>query len=240
MMQPVQSNHAARVTLVKDPAALNLAKGTVTIDPGLLPFVSGLPAITVAGATVPVLAAMQVSNVAPAAGGFTFDAAWPTPFAVKPDQMTRVTVQVAFTFACAPMGMDPRLVEALTHIHLCLDGGDVAWVSSGDVCKACNIIAEMAPSPIVSDKRGDDLPLGRVVRLRLTALAHVGRTVILLAENDAGDGASYRWEASGGRVERIAEDIVAWTPLERPALIQAAVVGGEGAAVASYTWKEAA
>jgi hypothetical protein len=78
-----------------------------------------------------------------------------------------------------------------------------------------------------------------VVRLRLTPLAYVGRTVVLLAENDAGEGASYTWQASGGRVERIAEDVVAWTPIEgeQPGLIQAAVVRDDGAAVASYAWK---
>jgi hypothetical protein len=138
--------------------------------------------------------------------------------------------------------MDTRVVESFTFIHLCFGDMDLTWVSSGDTCKSCDIIAEMAPSPIVPDASADDLPLARVVRLRITVLARIGGALVLLAENDGGDGVSYAWRPSGGEISELAPDVIVWTPPRDPGphLIQAAIEGDDGAAVASFTFQEAA
>jgi hypothetical protein len=114
-------------------------------------------------------------------------------------------------------------------------------VSSGDECKVCEIIAEMAPSPIVSDKREDDLPLARALRLRVRQVVKVGRSVVLMAENDGGPDVAYAWRASGGEVRSVAPDVVVWTPPKEggPHLVQAAVTGEHTAGVASYTLEAA-
>ena len=52
------------------------------------------------------------------------------------------------------------------------------WVSSGTLC---TVIAERAPSPIVSDNTGDELPLGRVVSMRIIEVARAGKQVLLFA-----------------------------------------------------------
>jgi hypothetical protein len=151
-----------------------------------------------------------------------------------------MTVRATFTLACGPM--EPRTVESITHIHLCAEPPDVAWVSSGDVCNVCDIIAEMAPSPIVPDVGGDDLPLGKVLRLQVKTLARVGRALVLLAEHDGGEGQTHDWRCTAGEIEQLAPDVVVWTPPEAPGphLVQAAVHGDEAAAVASMTWPEVA
>jgi hypothetical protein len=240
-VDPVQSNKAAQVTLTKYSTAKELAMGFVAVDPALLPDVVGLPTISVASAEDPELAGMQVSNIQPTAGGFSFHAEWPTPFDPGPQSWVDFTVKTAMVLKCDPSGTTTRLVEALTIIHLCAEAGqDVMWVSSGSECNACDIIAEMAPSPIVPDKGGDDLPLGRAVRLRIVPLARVGRALVLLAENDGGEGLAYTWQPTGGRVEALSDDIVVWTPPEDPGphLLQAAVHGDDGAAVASFAWPD--
>jgi hypothetical protein len=102
----------------------------------------------------------------------------------------------------------------------------------------CRIIAEMAPSPIVPEKTNDALPLAQVLRLRIVELARVSNVVVLLAENDGGDGLEYEWHASAGKVEHLAPDVVAWTleeGLDAPS-IHAAVWGADGAAVASFAF----
>jgi hypothetical protein len=242
MMQPVPSNQAARVTLNKFSMSLHLAQGFVAIAPALDGQLVAPPIIEVISAQHPSLLPMQVSNVQATAGGFTFDAEWPAPLLVEPDFWAELQVKTTLTVACDPMGMDNRVVESITVIHLCQEEDDVAWVSSGEVCNTCSIIAEMAPSPIVPDKASDGLPLGRALRLRLVPLARVGRAVVLLAENDAGDGADYEWEASAGELVRLAPDVVLWRlPAAAGAQqVQAAVAGDEGAAVASFAWEEAA
>jgi hypothetical protein len=102
----------------------------------------------------------------------------------------------------------------------------------------CRIIAEMAPSPIVPDKAADELPLGRVLRARIIELARISNTVVLLAENDGGEGLEYEWHVSAGRVERLAPDVIAWTLAEGMAApyAQAAIWNADAAAVASFAF----
>jgi hypothetical protein len=242
MMQPVASNQAARVTLTKFSMSLHLAQGFVEIPAALDGQILGVPVIeAIAAPNYPQLLDMQVTNVTPVAGGFTFDAEWPAPLQVPPDFWAELEVRTTFTIPCGAVG-DSRVVESITFIHLCQEEDDVAWVSSGDECNTCSIIAEMAPSPIVPDKAEDGLPLARAVRLRLVPLARIGRAVVLLAENDGGDGAEYEWDASAGELQRLAPDVVLWRlPEGRGSQrLQAAVLGDEGAAVASFAWEEAA
>jgi hypothetical protein len=129
-----------------------------------------------------------------------------------------------------------------------LADGSVEWVSSGDACTACRVIAEMAPRPIVSDKTGDDLPLGMVIRLRVVEVARAGRHVLLFADNDAGADADYEWSVSEGSLEHVADDVVLWTLPEettaRAPFGQVAVWNAAGAAVENFVssvlWQEAA
>jgi hypothetical protein len=232
----VTSNTAARVTLTKYSAALNQAMGHVQIAPALLPTVMSAPKIEVVMASTPDLMGMIVSDVQPTQGGFTFHAEWPKMLNLPPEQWVSMTVKTTFLSECGPAQIDFRTVESATIIHLCIEGNDVGWVSSGDECKVCEIIAEMAPSPIVPDKRADDLPLARALRLRVRPVAKVGRSIVLLAENDGGDGVEYAWRATAGELVEIARDVVVWTPppLGGPHMVQAAVTGEHTAGVASY------
>jgi hypothetical protein len=241
-ISPVESNKAARVTLTKSPQSLDVAEGFIAIDPALAGDVVGLPAIDVLNAAVPELATMQVSNLAPAPGGFSFHATWPSPLNLKPDSWVQLTVRVTMTVACGPQPMDVRTVVSRTNVALCLGDDALAWVSSGDECKACEIIAEMAPSPIVPDDGGDDLPLSRVLQLRVILLARIAGTLVLFAENDGGEGLEYAWVPSGGEVTPLAPDVVVWTPPAGagPHLVQAVVERDDAAAVASFTYSEAA
>jgi hypothetical protein len=238
-LDPVSSNAGARVTLVKE-SDLHVATGMVEIAPALMGMVEGLPTIEVIDAQAPELLGMQVTAIAAAANGFSFHAEWPAPLSLPPESWVRMTVRATFTLACGPM--EPRTVESITHIHLCAEPPDVAWVSSGDVCNVCDIIAEMAPSPIVPDVGGDDLPLGRVLRLQVKTLARVGRALVLLADHDGGEGQEHDWRCTAGEIERLAPDVVVWTPPDAPGphLVQAAVHSDEAVAVASMTWPEVA
>lgn len=242
----VVSNTAARVTLTKYGEALNLAMGFVAIAPELQGTVVGTPAIEVVSAALGDLLGMVASDVQATQGGFTFHAEWPQPFDLPPESWVSMTLKTTFTSQCGPNPGDERTVEALTNIHLCLEtvegvGDQLVWVSSGDECKVCEIIAEMAPSPITPDKREDDLPLARALRLRVRPIVKVGRRVVLLAENDGGPEVEYAWRVSGGEVQVIAPDVVVWTPPREggPHLAQAAVTGAHTAGVASYTLEAA-
>ena len=237
----VASNTAARVTLTKYSQALNLAMGLVSIAPDLQATVMGTPAIEVVSAGTNALLGMVVSDVQPVQGGFTFHAEWPQMLNLPPESWVNMTVKTTFTSQCGPGPNDVRTVEALTIIHLCFEGNELVWVSSGDECKVCEIIAEMAPSPIVPDKREDDLPLARALRLRVRPVVKIGRSVVLMAENDGGPDVEYAWRASGGEVQSIAPDVVVWTPPREagPHLLQAAVTGEHTAGVASYTLEAA-
>jgi hypothetical protein len=242
-VEPVVSNRAARVTLQKlgPQRDLQSATGFIEIDPNLVDRVVGEPLIEVVDTTVPQLASMQVSAITAEAGGYSFDVAFPEPFSGSSDGYARMTVRVSLELDCEPPAQT-RVVHAATDIHICLSEDDYTWVSSGDQCVVCRVIAEMAPSPIVPDKAYDELPLARAMRLRVIELARISNTVILLAENDGGEGLEYEWHASAGSVARLAPDVVAWTLSEGmpDPFIQAAVSGPSAVAVASFAFNEAA
>lgn len=241
VVSPVESNGAARVTLTKDTASLQTATGTIEIPPELEGLVSGVPTVEVVSAATLELGAMQVTSIQPWPGGFTFQASWPQPLNLQPEDWVKLTLRVTMQITCLPQN-DLRTVTSLTHVNLCIVDDQLGWVSSGDECKACAIIAEMAPSPIVPDPKTDELPLARALRLRIVPLARIGRTLVLLAENDGGDGVSYDWVPTGGTIERLAPDVVVWTPPAGagPHLVQAVVENEDAAAVASWTAGEAA
>ena len=100
----------------------------------------------------------------------------------------RMTMRVTLEAVCDG---GSRQVHAVTDVHLCLVENQPAWASSGQSCCVCRIIAEMAPSPIVPDKHADELPLAQALRLRIVELARVSNTIVLLAENDGGEGLEY-------------------------------------------------
>jgi hypothetical protein len=235
--EPVASNRAARITLAKAGTDITVAQGHIAVEPMLAAQVVGLPAVSVATASHPALANLQVSDVAAEPGGFTFRGTWPRPFDFNTNRGARMVLKVTFDIACDADARDLKTVDALTEVHLCVDGSDLEWVSSGDDCTICRIIAEMAPSPIVPEKGPDGLPLGQAIRLRLVELARIGDTVVLLAENDGGGELEYKWLAGSGELQKIAPDVVAWTvPNEAgPHHVQAAVFSKFGAAVASYS-----
>ena len=130
------------------------------------------------------------------------------------------------------------MYESITPVAFCLDGDRLEWVSAGDACTVCTIIAEMAPSPIVSDLIEDSLPLARVIRIAVRELARAGRSVLLMAENDAGEDAEYEWHVSKGEVQSVAPDVVLWTlpdGVDRP-FGQVAVLAETGAVVENFVW----
>ena len=198
--------------------------------------VVGTPSIVVE-ATMDSFDKMVVTNMTKVAGGFRFSASWPEPLPGCFGNLRMMVVAAVFDVTCADGGT--KTVEARTTIAHC-DAGDggYEWVSSGDKCCDCQIIAEMAPSPIVSDKQKDDLPLARVVRLRVLELARAGRQVLLFAENDAGGEHEIDWNVSGGSFERIAPDVILWTlpDGDQAPFGQVAVSNDAGAAVENFMW----
>jgi hypothetical protein len=239
MSEPVESNTSARVTLMKL-ASLEQASGVIAVAPDIEASIVGVPSVTVIDATIDLLKEMQASALVPVPGGFTFDASWPNPLPIIPDGFARMTVEVAFEIVCDATTGETRKVTSITHVHLCLDEtGHSEWASSGDECTVCDIIAEMAPSPIVPDAAHDDLPLARALRLRVVPLARIGKSLVLLAENDGGDGSEYEWHPSNGTLRALEPDIVLWTPEDDDAFIQAAVATSTAMAVASYSLREA-
>ena len=243
---PVESYRAARVTLTNVPGDPQAVTGHIELDDSVAADVVGLPVVEVVEATHPSAAALTVSELLPdPAGGFNFRATWAAPVTLERYYEVRVSIRTQLTLRCAPDSSITRRVHALTEVYQCVESGSEPtpiWVSSGDTCIVCRIIAEMAPSPIVPDKQADELPLAKALRLRIVELARVSNTVVLLAENDGGEGLDYEWHPSEGRLEQLAPDVVAWTlePGARGPIIQVAVMGDNTAAVASRSFYEAA
>jgi hypothetical protein len=233
-LPPVTSNTAARITLTSYSANNRSAFGSVSVPASLASTVVGFPTISVVSAPAG-YGTISITNLTPVPGGYRFDASWPAA-TIAPMSGARMTLMATFTLACADGGT--QTVESTTELDLCLDGTALEWVSSGDACTVCEVIAEMAPSPIVPNTHGDELPLASVLRLRVVELARAGRTVVLMAENDGGEATDYTWQVSGGRVERVAPDIVLWTAPEsgETASGQVAVWNDAGAAVESFVW----
>lgn len=238
--EPIQSGQAARVTLTGpgDVPLLTEFDGFCAIVPALEPLVLAPPEIEVVDATHTALLGMTFLALTKKPGGYALKAVLPQPL-LNDVGMRRLTVRITLRIVCAS---GERIVHATTDIHLCQGTGgtlgDSMWVSSGDLCTICQIIAEMAPSPIVPGSVDERLPLARVMRLRLVELARISGTVVLLAENDGGEGLDYRWHPSAGHMEILAPDIVQWTvaPGDEAAAMQVAVCGPSSAAVASFAF----
>jgi len=240
-VDPVDSNGAARVTFAEGNGGTTLT-GLVTFDSAIEPRVIGTPLVEVVDATEPGLMTAVFGPMTRVPGGFSFDITFPEPVNLDAG-FTRLTVRTTFEVTCGPDGGNTKQVHAATDIHACnVAEGVSAWASSGDRCVVCRVIAEMAPSPIVPDKPSDGLPLARALRLRVIELARIANRVVLFAENDGGDGLDYEWHASAGEVERLAPDVIVWTvaPGMATPLMQVAVVGESEAAVATWSWNEAA
>jgi hypothetical protein len=237
-VEPVESNRAALVTLERSAASLEMVTGTVAIDPAVS--VLGTPSVEVLDATHPALLSLQLSPLEPSTGGFTFQGSFPAPLGLDAAYgFERMTLRVTLEAACDG---GSRQVHAVTDVHLCMIENEPAWASSGQSCCVCRIIAEMAPSPIVPDKHSDELPLAQALRLRIVELARIANTIVLFAENDGGEGLDYEWLPSAGRIERLADDIIAWTLDEGTPdpFVQAAVYGKDAAAVASFAFNDRA
>ena len=235
VQQPVSSNTSARVTLTNFSQGLQTATGFVALAPGIAASMVGLPSITVPASTNPAFATMQVAGLVAIQGGYIFKASWTGK--LPNGYGGQMTVRVSYTISCADGGT--QTVDSITKIDLCIDGNTVDWVSSGDACTVCAVIAEMAPSPIVSDNRGDDLPLGRVIRIRVVEVARAGRQVLLFAENDAGDDAKFEWRISGGTLEPVADDVMLWSMPDEGSQSpfgQVAVWNEDGAVVENFLW----
>lgn len=242
--EPVESGRAARVVLTLPGPDLQVARGLIEIEPALRARVVGLPVVEVIDATAPALSGLTVQNLTPVAEGFTFDATFadpiPTDVTTWELAVVRMTVRVSLEIGCPPSA-ETKTLHAATDLHLCIDDRSLEWVSSGERCIVCRVVAEMAPSPIPPGERADALPLARALRVRVRELARISNTLVLLAEHDGGEGLQYDWHPSAGEVERLAPDVVAWTVEEgmQDPMIQAAVWGEAGAAVASFAWNEA-
>lgn len=234
---PAASNTAARVTLSGYTEATRSAVGFVALGSGVAGAIQGLPEVVPVAGSDDVSTKMTVGGMTKVAGGYRFDATWPS--SLRSDY-TELTVKTTFTIGCDDGGT--QTVESLTKLELCLvsDAGAHDFVSSGDACTVCRIIAEMAPTPIASDNAGDDLPLGRVIRLRVIEVARSGRQALLFAENDAGEGLELEWRVHGGTLERVADDVVLWTlpdeAGETPPFGQVAVWNEAGAVVENFVW----
>jgi hypothetical protein len=236
---PVDSAASARVTLMMG-AEPHLAVGFIAVPAEIEPSIVGTPTVEAIEATVTDLLPVDIVNVTKTAGGYTFDATFPTPFVVDPRSWARVTFRVTMSLDCSPA--PAKTVRSITYVQLCDELGGTLWVSSGDECNVCSIIAEMAPSPIVPERRADDLGLAFAVRLRIVEIARIGRARVLFAENDGGEGMTYRWRASSGTLTELSADVVLWEPPADagPHQLQAAVTGEDGAAVSSFLVKEVA
>lgn len=239
------SNTSARVTLDKYSRTDDTVRGHIAISPSVTG-IADLPTVSVVSVTdgPPGLESMVASDVVEVPGGYEFKARWTAPlYASLGAQMV---VKTSFVIACDDGGT--KTVESITRIDVCSGDDDgIEWVSSGDACTICQVIAEMAPSPIVSDNAGDDLPLGSVLRLRVVEVARAGRQILLFAETDAGTNTKYEWRVSGGTLERIADDVMLWTLPEEDGHApfgQVAVWNDTGAAVenflSGFVWEAAA
>jgi hypothetical protein len=241
---PVLASGAATVTLSSfDADAGGTSSGFLSVSSALLAALVGDPLLVVSPSTV------TLGPLTRTGGGYSF----PVTSGTSPQIKVTVTLNVA---CGGDSGVDASLqtVTSTTELELCLGQDDAgaassslgqAWRSSGESCLlCCPIVAEMAPTPILSNNRGDDLPLARALRLRIAALAHAGRHVLLVAHNDAGAGAEYEWHVSGGTIERVADDIVVWTLPEESdgdsaPFGQVAVWNETGAAVENFYWSAA-
>lgn len=170
------------------------------------------------------------------------------------------------TEGCEPVGevYDPAADELLAHLNICqldADGeyefvaevdavvcencsGELDWACAGESCFTCECedIAEMAPTPIPPEAKGDDLPLPGAFHLAVVPVWRNGRAVSLLAEHDARGEVDYEWRASDGELSDDDQGGVVWTPPSEPGphVIQVAVRTRDAAAVDTLRWRPTA
>lgn len=245
----VQSGWAARLVLEPDPSAVNRARGYVEIAPELSARVLGTPQLQVVAQgfqnfrfAAPSLAANGRYDVSAQwdGGGLGYFESW-----------RHVVATIRFDVSCdsaqdggaGDAGSARRSVEARTEMYLCNEREEARWISSGEACHTCAIIAEMAPSPIVPMPRASELPLESVVRLNVRTIAVVGHDLLVYAEHDGGArDAEYSWHPSAGTLEPLADDVVLWRlPPEctEPQLLQVVVDVNSAVAVASLRFQGA-
>lgn len=231
----VDSGFAARVSLART-ASPSIVQGTITLDADL--------AATVM--EVPVVRLIEDRFGDGMLGPVTFDGAdyvftLSFPFAYFADSarfegFERFVFETEMVVTCGPG--DTRRVVATTIVHPCHeDDGTITFASSGEECKTCAIIAEMAPTPLIPVERPDSLPLQQGIQLRLRPIARFENALVLWAEHDQPNRALiYDWYASRGELLEVSDDVRVWLfdGAPEPQIAQVAVRTDNGAAVASY------
>jgi hypothetical protein len=243
-MQPatelVQTGWAARLLLEPDATTPMRARGWVEIAPDLADKVLGVPEVRLASND---FTGLSVSTPTPSsAGRFELSVAWEgMPTNRGFDSWRHLAASVRFEVACVPPEPSARRsVEARSDLYLCRESVATRWISSGEACTTCAIIAEMAPSPIVPMPRASELPLEQVLRLNVRTIAAVGHDLLVYAEHDGGaDDAEYTWHPSAGELEELARDVVLWRlpPGAEPQLLQVVVEARSAVAVASVRFQ---
>lgn len=251
-MQPatelVRSGWAARMVVDADPRVATRARGVIEVAPELVGRVLDTPVLRVDAQGFEGL--MISSPTLIAQGRYEVQLSWQGTTIQAWDDWWHMDVTILFDVACAPgdAGAAPdagsgarRGVEVKNELYLCNESGRPRWISSGEACTTCAIIAEMAPSPIVPMPRASELPLEHVLRLNLRTIAVIGRDLLVYAEHDGGaDGAEYSWQPSAGDVQPLAKDVVLWRIPEscrEPQLLQVVVESECAAAVASMRFQ---
>jgi hypothetical protein len=147
------------------------------------------------------------------------------------------------TVTCDSAAGTTQFVNVDSIMYLCGDDYAQTWVSSGDSCTECATICEMAPSPILPPAVEDRMPLAGALRLGIRTVARIGRSLLLLADHDAGTGrARYQWRVSAGVLTEVDRDLVVWTLPDAPGeqFVQVAVEAADRAAVATCSLAQAA
>src|SRR5262249_21308917 len=119
------------------------AMGYIVVPQNILPNVVGTPTLSVAAASSSAIGALKFGTIFKSSWGFTFQASWPG--AIQHDATEFMQIRASFSITCDG---GTQAVQATTDLYMCIDGTTFDWASSGDACTICEIIAEMAPSPI--------------------------------------------------------------------------------------------
>jgi hypothetical protein len=213
--------------------------GRIAVVPEIARRVIGLPAVEIVAQVTHSRTQATISNIRADGDGFAFDVAWSEP---GPDDGCMYWEwEPAWTFRTTlrlQCGGQERSVDSFTVVTLCGWDPPRQWASSGESCDICANVCEMAPSPIVPDVSGDDLPLASALNVTLRPLARVGGTVVLWADHAPREGLSYAWQTTAGTLEQLDCDVVLWRPsLSAPLceqLVQVAIAGQHLAAVAGF------
>lgn len=237
----VESAMGARITLAIDGSGT--VRGTLTLAPSLVDRVVGEPRVTVVSSGIPGAPPTIGPLAAAGDGTFSFELTFPDGLFIGFDPLMLLTLETRFEIDCRgpepDAGMDLRTVSATSFLALCQEDPDgrLVFVSAGEECKTCAIIAEMAPTPIIPSEQPDGLPLQQGMALKLRALARFDGAVVLWAEHGQGtDGAALHWQTSAGELHPLASDVVVWVLPEDtrvPHLAQVVVETRDAAAVAT-------